>query len=306
MKLDTIFNRLGITNRTLSISRAMNINKQSLEGMFPNDETELVDYILQKIMTLDSRYPEYLYSIDSEFNVTLHPHDILLAIFIAADDFLRQYIMCKLSICQLAVPFLIPNLVKDKLLMPIWALQKIHKSGQMGTDVYRYGGYIVEIETKVVVFLRYGKSKLISKSQVLNQVLSDTGHSSFIHRNMEGSTKGKGNSQLLDGVAEILWYIPGTSQQNIFDKPVAFVNLLGDASEHNAQVSFLSSIASVIVPLIASEANDKAKGQLKMMIDGKPATVAVLLDKETKSVLKKKQIYMFSKKQGISVSLSYN
>ncbi|KAJ8377285.1 hypothetical protein AAFF_G00261340, partial [Aldrovandia affinis] len=89
-------------------------------------------------------------------------------------------------------------------------------------------------------------SSSLSKSQILNQVLSNPQqyHDTFVHRNMVcGDTPRK----ISNGLVEISWYLPcGNRNIDIFSEPVAITNLRGDLSDFQTQYSFLCRTSAAV------------------------------------------------------------
>ena len=174
-------------------------------------------------------------------NVTehvIHPMDGLLAVLYCADDFLRQDLMSRLVICQLAVPLLLPDPFEpQKLTFPMWALRSIVREWQIPNGTSREG-QLATYPSPLVSFLRIGKLHM-SKSHTLNTVISESGHSIFFHYNSDG---GSAKHLLVNGIVEVCWYLP-SKNETIFSDLVTFANLHGDARECPKQVQFLSKVS---------------------------------------------------------------
>ena len=61
----------------------------------------------------------------------VHPMDVQMAILHCADDFARQYILDKLSMCQFALPLLTPNPCNAQIEFSLWSLSQIQRQ-QLG------------------------------------------------------------------------------------------------------------------------------------------------------------------------------
>ncbi|XP_072553862.1 interferon-induced very large GTPase 1-like [Paramormyrops kingsleyae] len=187
----------------------------------------------------------------------IHPMDIHMAVFHCANDFLRQYMYTKLSACQFALPFLVPNPYTEDLEFPLWPLRHIKKSWKSMTSADNPGKYqtrqMFSTPVPVVSFLRLGTS-FTSKSQILNPVISKQRHNVFFNRHCKGSAP---NIMLMNGVVEIAWYCPGGKKDDIFDDCVAFLNLHGDAKEHQRQLQFLQAVSTVNVLLLSEQPQDE-------------------------------------------------
>ncbi|XP_069054298.1 interferon-induced very large GTPase 1-like [Lepisosteus oculatus] len=182
----------------------------------------------------------------------IHPMDVHMAVFHYSDDFLRQYLYTKLSTCQFTLPLLVPSPWTGALEFPLWALRQIKKSwccrepSERGSSVKHNCRDMFNAPVPTVSFIRLGSSS-VSKSQILNSVVSPKRHSVFFHRHCRGSSP---HCLLMDGVVEIAWYCPGGRKDDVFDSCVALLNLHGDASKHPEQLQFLQEVSVVNVVLI--------------------------------------------------------
>ncbi|XP_055765150.1 fibronectin-like [Salvelinus fontinalis] len=146
---------------------------------------------------------------DTEYSVTVctvlenGKQSQLVSTTLTTDGFLQQEMVQKMSMCQFAVPLLLPN-----------------------------------CDTKQITLMLLGESSL-SKSQILNKLLSNPQqyHDTFVHHDMEC---GDVPRQISDGLVEISWYFPcGNRNIDMFTKPVAVANLRGDIRSFETQFSFL-------------------------------------------------------------------
>ncbi|XP_030051402.1 interferon-induced very large GTPase 1-like [Microcaecilia unicolor] len=308
------------------------IDQSSLCERQPCTESELPFYYLKKLLMLDYR-ARYLVCkgvnemeqvIDNSFNTLeninelsdvdeffsdvnevthkpegncqtpVHPMDVHMAVFLCANNFMRQNLTIKLSLCQFALPLLITNPCTSEIEFPLWSFRQVKKRWQRGTkhkDLVTRSAiemissnsnkceekFISEIETPVVSFIRFGDS-VSSKSQILNSLLSKQKHDVFFHRHCRGSSK---EGLLMKGVVEIAWYCPGGKDDDNFDDCVAFTNLHGDAREHEPQLQFLQEIASVNVILLSeSDRNEKGKQILLHFFNSPKPLICLCADKE--------------------------
>ncbi|KAL0629427.1 LOW QUALITY PROTEIN: Interferon-induced very large GTPase 1 [Plecturocebus cupreus] len=84
------------------------------------------------------------------------------------------------------------------------------------------------VPTAIVSFIRVGNGLSASKSQIINCLLSK-------HKHDVGSRK---DCLLMEGVVEIYWFFLGGEDEDRFDNCVTFINLHGDAKEHEQQLTF--------------------------------------------------------------------
>uniref|UniRef100_A0A8C3TA40 VLIG-type G domain-containing protein n=1 Tax=Chelydra serpentina TaxID=8475 RepID=A0A8C3TA40_CHESE len=323
LKLENYYpNKMGMADIQI-------MHKTSLRDSHPSNESELPFYFLDKLLMLDYRVrylickddsktkqglantrntsddvDEPLDNLDDIFNDVneesnefaegnegqVHPMDIQMAIFHCADDFMRQYISTKLSLCQFALPLLVPDPCTSQIEFPLWSFCQVNKKWQSHEEFQNKTGIrkckdklIYQADIPVVSFIRFGASSF-SKSQLLNTLLSKQKHSIFFHRHCRGSIK---NCLLMEGVVEITWYCPGRDDDDRFDNCIAFTNLHGDAREHEQQVKFLQEIASVTVVLLSdTDRNEKGTKVLQDLLQSPKPFIFLCIDKERTSVNK--------------------
>ncbi|XP_044158117.1 interferon-induced very large GTPase 1-like [Bufo gargarizans] len=206
----------------------------------------------------------------------IHPMDLQMAIFHCANDFMRQYIYTKLSLCQFAVPMLVKNPSTKLIEFPLWSFQEVKKKWKAKSVANNK--CVTEAETPIVSFIRFGPSAS-SKSQIINWLISKQRHDIFYHRHCKGSTK---NSLLMNGITEIAWYCPGGKDDDAFDDCIAFTNLHGDARDHDKQVQFLEQISSVIVVLFNDRDAREGHGKivLQRLVRSPTPLICLIADKE--------------------------
>ncbi|XP_060032950.1 interferon-induced very large GTPase 1-like isoform X2 [Erinaceus europaeus] len=217
----------------------------------------------------------------------IHPMDIQMAILHCADDFARQYILGKLSICQYALPLLIPNPCNSQIEFSLWSLRQVRKNWQqaskLSNEKYNYTNQqMCRVSAPVVSFIRVGNGFSASKSQIMNCLLSKRKHDVFFHRHCKGSTR---DCVLMGGVVEICWFCPGGDEEDKFDKCVAFTNLHGDAKVYKQQLNFLLEISSIIVLLMSTSGDDKENRKfIQELSKSSPKSIVFLIDDREKVV----------------------
>ncbi|XP_028631424.1 interferon-induced very large GTPase 1-like [Grammomys surdaster] len=256
-----------------------NIKKQISVGC-SNQENEDFDPYEDVIKGNDS--PSYPSATESWPHI--HPMDIQMAILHCADDLTRQYILSKLSICQFALPLVVPNPNTSQNEFYLWSLRQIRKSWQDASKSLQDKSYshknqqICRVPTPIVSFIRVGNGLSASKSQIMNSLLSKRKHDVFFHRHCRGSSK---HCLLMEGVVEICWFCPAGQGEDIFDKCLTFTNLHGDAKEHRQQLSFLQDVSSLIVILMsASDINKKNKKLVRHLCQSSTPLICLIDDKE--------------------------
>ncbi|KAG6928785.1 putative protein 4070 [Chelydra serpentina] len=324
----SLIKRLGLENyhpRKMAKADFHVINQTSFQDNQPRTEGQLPLYFWQKLLMLDYRVRclvcrddsktkegtntpnatahvnESLDILDDLFNNVseevsesatsqkhVHPMDIQMAIFHCADDFARQYLSTKLSLCQFALPLLVPNPCTSQIEFPLWSFCQVKKKWSSHEKYDEETGikkckdkWVYQARTPLVSFIRLGTSSS-SKSQILNTLLSKQKHNIFFHRHCRGSSK---EGLLMKGVIEITWYCPGGKDDDSFDNCIAFTNLHGDAREHKQQVKFLLEIASVNVVLLSdADQNERGRKLLQDLLKSPKPFIFLCVDKETISV----------------------
>ncbi|XP_051679343.2 interferon-induced very large GTPase 1 isoform X1 [Oryctolagus cuniculus] len=276
------------------------INKTSFLSIQPRDEKELPYHFLEKLLVLDChlRYLVYRSNIDTISSVSqtltttesesklstfedffiikeaysttiqtcIHPMDIQMVIFHCADDFTRQYILTKLSICQFALPLLVPNPFNSQIEFPLWSLKQVRRSWKevekIGWEkkIRSYDNQLISWQPMhIVSFIRIGKFVSTSKSQILNSLLSKGKHDNFFHHHFREGNK---SCLLMEGIVEICWFCPGGRAQDRFENCIAFTNLHGNAETHEKQVKFLHEVSSVTVILLSMSDIEKMNNSI--------------------------------------------
>ncbi|XP_055972105.1 LOW QUALITY PROTEIN: interferon-induced very large GTPase 1-like, partial [Sorex fumeus] len=190
---------------------------------------------------------------------SIHPMDIQMSILHCADDFARQYILGKLSICQFALPLLVPNPCNSQVEFYLWSLSQIRRSWQQrkksSNEKNNFNNQqMCLVPTFIVSFIRVGNGFSASKSQIMNCLLSQRKHDIFFHRQCKGSNK---DCLLMGGVVEICWFCPSGLEEDRFDSCMTFANLHGNAKEYQQQLTFLQEVSSVLVILMANTDDDE-------------------------------------------------
>ncbi|XP_014392291.1 PREDICTED: interferon-induced very large GTPase 1 [Myotis brandtii] len=300
------------------------INKTSVYNSKPCSESELHQYFLQKLQVLDYELRYLLFRDDgdtqnqvnpsalnkdneafnpykylfedrdtpispspSKHRPHIHPMDIQMAILHCADDFARQYILSKLSICQFALPLLIPNPCSSHIEFSLWSFSQIRRSWQEARKSPREekinykNKQMCQVSTPIVSFIRVGNGFSASKSQIMNCLLSKRKHDVFFHRHCRGSTK---DCLLMGGVVEICWFCPGGEDEDRFDNCVTFTNLHGDAKEHKKQLTFLQEVSSLIVVLMSTSDDNKENQKIIHDLSQSPRPLICLVDNKDKNV----------------------
>ncbi|KAK7879749.1 hypothetical protein WMY93_030676 [Mugilogobius chulae] len=250
----------------LSMSTILQIDAKAINDEPVKSKTDMIWYFLKRLMmaNVTARNMEFdsdraesstelnLENLDdllkSSNSDMLNPLDIITALFLCSDGFVQQELSLKMSMCQFAVPLLLPNCDTNQCTLMLWALRDIVKkyrpkslSESKGFKEER----IVHAEIPMISFVRLGECSL-SKSEILNKLLSNSQqyHDTFVHRDMQS---GDCPRTISNGLAEITWYLPcGNRNIDIFDEPVAIVNLHGDIASFETQYAFLCQVSSAM------------------------------------------------------------
>ena len=280
----------------LSLTDAMTLRQDTLGTVHTTDQLPVLPYlIIQKIMMSDQRCRSCLYKVsssttqskptnsdsDSELSDSdsddmddnrLHPVDCMLTVLHCCDDILRQDLISKLSFCQLAFPFLLPNPVDDSITFLLWAMRSLFrgwKSKSTGGKEHR----IVSHHGPIVSFLRIGDSQS-SKSEILNAVIGGALQYFFNRKECEG---GDCERNFADGLVEMCCYFPSGKEDDCFSDPITYLNLRGDALKHHKQVKFLQRISFVNVVLITETNINESTVKVLQSLAEAPGGIIVLL-----------------------------
>ncbi|KAE8578133.1 hypothetical protein XENTR_v10023344 [Xenopus tropicalis] len=178
----------------------------------------------------------------------VHPLDLLCVLLHCSDPCLQQEIFLKMSMCQFAVPLLLPSWYGPSFTFMLWAMRDIVKKWRPPSSQDSKGfeeDNIVNISMPVFSFVRLGNCRT-SKSRILNRILSPAHpiQDFFLHREMDSGNVAR---KISDGLVEISWYFPRTTNtSNVFQEPAAVVNMRGDIKSGMAQFHFLCQVSSAV------------------------------------------------------------
>ncbi|XP_075141928.1 up-regulator of cell proliferation-like [Leptodactylus fuscus] len=261
-------------NSKLTLRNVLSIGLETLTHFNPKTIVDLPQHVLLNIIALDRNarkmeldnnvsHPES--SVDDDpfdfFDIkstgnrrskSIHPLDVLCAVLSCSNKCLQQELVSKMSMCQFAVPLLLPSGDGSGCTFMLWAMRDIVKKWRPQSLADSKGfreDNVVNIEMPIFSFVRLGPNKL-SKSKVLNQVLNPAQqhHDFFIHDNMEG---GNIERKISDGLVEMSWYFP-CGKSDVFFEPIAVANLRGDLESNWEQVTFLTKISSATFIFVES------------------------------------------------------
>ncbi|TFJ96190.1 aminotransferase [Platysternon megacephalum] len=260
-------------SRKLRMNDVLEINSGSLKDWTPQKLRDLPWHFLRKVMALNvtarstslrcgaphnqgTRVDEeeqginehiFFFS-DSDTKVSVNPLDLLCAVLLCSDSFLQQEILSKMSMCQFALPLLLPALDTPKCTLQLWAMRDIVRKWRPHSLAESRGfreESLVLTKMPTISFVRLGSCSF-SKSKLLNEVLSPSQqhHDFFIHQDL---SSGNVPRKIADGLIEISWFFPGGRKNlDLFPEPVAVTNLRGDIESHWLQFSFLTEVSSAV------------------------------------------------------------
>ncbi|XP_053717032.1 up-regulator of cell proliferation-like isoform X2 [Synchiropus splendidus] len=261
---------LGLTHLyedKLSLKTVLQIDKMNVSEEPPKSITDLPWYFLKKLMSVNvtarnakckgsphEAAPESaeldLSHLLDDLNLDNQPNplDIVTALFFCSDHFVRQEMALKMSLCQFAVPLLLPSVDSKQCTLLLWAMRDIVIKYRP-QSLSESKGFIEErtvlSQLPLLAFVRLGDCS-ISKSEVLNKILSNSQqyHDIFVHHNMEC---GNSPRKISSGMVEMIWYLPcGSKNMDHFKVPVSVANLRGDVESFDTQYSFLCQISTAL------------------------------------------------------------
>ena len=223
---------------------------------------------------------------EDDIEVLVHPMDSLLALILCSDNFLRQDLYIKLNNFQLAVPLLLPDPVSGTVTFPLWALRSIVRSWKCKVPESQsnesYKGRIVDCNAPIVSFIRFSHPGSYSKSEILNRVI-DGKKSFFFNYYCEGNSAER---KFADGLVEATWYLPSGEDSDRYNDVITFLNLRGNAGEHEKQLDFLSAQSSLLFIFLSNEDVEKYIDKIKCFVstEGK---VVFLCSESNQKILKR-------------------
>ncbi|XP_055743551.1 up-regulator of cell proliferation-like [Salvelinus fontinalis] len=270
--LKTLLHKLGLEKQypnQLTLRSLLEINKDSISDDAVDSLKAVPRYFLRKLLIVNADcrsctcLPEDESSIDlyrdedNEVNLL----DLITALFLCADSFLQQEMALKMSMCQFAVPLLLPPGTGSQSTLMLWALRAILKEWRPHALSESKGfeeGNIVFEQMPFISFVRLQDCSM-SKSQLLNNIFSSGQqiHNIFAHKDMDG---GAAPRTISGGLVEACWYLPcGSRNGDTFPEPLTVANLRGDICASQAQFSFLTQVSTAIFIFLDSVDEDERK-----------------------------------------------
>ncbi|CAH2308101.1 up-regulator of cell proliferation-like [Pelobates cultripes] len=259
----------------LTLQDVFNIGQESMNDIELRTVENIPWYFLQNVMALNvnarnttlkepaqsaktkdslSRFQCFNDDEETDLSDSVHPLDVLCVLLNCSDHFLQQEIITKMSMCQFAVPLLLPAGDGFNCTFMLWAMRDIVKRWRPHSLVDSKGfmeDNVVNIPMPTFSFVRLGKCTL-SKSKFLNHLLSPAHahYSIFVNQDMDCGNYPRNVS---DGLVEISWFFPGgTGNSETFPEPFAVSSLHGDLKYNLAQFTFLTQISAAVFVFIES------------------------------------------------------
>ncbi|XP_060735609.1 up-regulator of cell proliferation-like [Tachysurus vachellii] len=249
----------------LTLKSLLEINSASLSDKDVQSLHEIPEDFLRKLLMVNSDSRTVICAPDenketndlfAEQSCDSTPNllDVHAALFACADSFLQQEMALKMSMCQFAVPFVLPQGGHNQCTLMLWALRGILKEWRPHSMTESKGfveDSVVHAKIPMISFVRLSNCSL-TKSKVLNQVLKNSQQHQdfFCYQEMIG---GSAPRVISNGMVEICWSLPcGNKTIDVFPEPVVFANLRGDVCTFETQFSFLSQVSTAVFVFLDS------------------------------------------------------
>nr|XP_055051990.1 interferon-induced very large GTPase 1 [Misgurnus anguillicaudatus]XP_055051991.1 interferon-induced very large GTPase 1 [Misgurnus anguillicaudatus] len=244
----------------LDLTTLLYITTPSTEDEFPQDPTELSNAFLRRLWLYNPQARNtgcknvagaYGLNVEENTQCAINPLDLVAAVYMTTNSFLRREITYRMLQCNLAVPLYLPPVYPEKmgtvLLCPFRDVLGQWKSPSEGCNMKNMANSRMPFLSAV----RLGYCS-VSKSRVLNHVLGGPHelNQCFVNSDMEG---GQLPRVLSDGMVEVCWNLTsGDNRDSVFPCPVLVANLRGDAANYDKQTSLLCYTSAVLVVFCGS------------------------------------------------------
>ncbi|KAL0183048.1 hypothetical protein M9458_022423, partial [Cirrhinus mrigala] len=260
-------------DKKLTLQTVLQIGRNSVTDVPVQSPSDLPWLFLKRLMMLQRTARSFKRSLtdgteDSDWDddqeseldspQTMNPLDVLTAVFLCSDSFLQQLMIMKMSMCQFAVPLLLPNSDNNQITLMLWAMRdvvKIYRPHSLSDPSAFVEERIALSEIPLVSFVRLGRCN-ISKSEILNKLFSNPQQyiDTFVHFNTDC---GNINKKISNGLVEMAWYLPcGNKNIDVFPEPVAIANLRGDIQDFETQYTFLCEASAAVFVFFESQLLD--------------------------------------------------
>lgn len=244
----------------LDLTTMLYISTPCTEDKLPEDPTELSTAFLRRLWLYNPQARNthckkvagaYGLNVDENTPCAINPLDLVAAVSMTTNSFLRQEITYRMVQCNFAVPLYLPPVYPEKkgtvLLGSFRGVLGEWKSPSEKIIMKN----MANSRMPFVSAMRLGDCS-ISKSRVLNRVLGGPHklNECFVNSGMEG---GELPRVLSDGLVEVCWNLPsGGNHDNVFPCPILVANLRGDAAICEKQTSLLCYTSAVLIVFCGS------------------------------------------------------
>ncbi|XP_073403328.1 up-regulator of cell proliferation-like [Dendrobates tinctorius] len=184
----------------------------------------------------------------------VHPLDVLCGLFHCSDNFLRQEIIRRMSMCQVPVPLLLPAGEEGDGTFLLWAMRSIIMESVSPSLVELRAlteDSVVNIPLPVFSFVSLGKSQRTSIAEIMKQILTAAQQRSKNNCLQRVMDWGDMPGIISHGLVEISWFFPAYQiDMNPLENPFALANLNGDLQTSMRQFEFLTKVSSAVFILM--------------------------------------------------------
>ena len=204
----------------------------------PGSFKEIVWFFLRHIMRLDSNTRENCKvaasnnrendcNVDDYINEdsddddgdNVNPLDLIYAIFLCADDILRQELTDRMSKCQYAAPFILPSPESGTNprgnIVIHWGLKNIVRTFWDSASTTSTTETLVEMKAPLLTCIGFGED-MWWKSELLNKMICQHQQAFWY----PGLKNGDMKQSCSKGIVEVGWHLPGAHEDNVFPCPV--------------------------------------------------------------------------------------
>uniref|UniRef100_UPI00358FDE5C up-regulator of cell proliferation-like n=1 Tax=Myxine glutinosa TaxID=7769 RepID=UPI00358FDE5C len=202
-----------------------------------------------------SDFDDFCSSEKETTEIAVNPQDVTHAVFLCSDPFLQQELLRKMSMCQFALPFVIPDVINQKHVLLLHGLRSITKEWRPHSCDGK--GFIEDNMAvrplPIVSFVRVGQCSL-SKSTTINEILTDGKHDIFLHRDIDG---GNCPRKISEGMIEVSWYLPRGKDTDHFPEPFTVLNMRGDVTKQPpSHLQFLTQVSTAMFFVVENITED--------------------------------------------------
>lgn len=243
----------------------LGISAWTTEIKAPTEPKDLPKAFLQRLWLLssDARSPcckpssralnnnsrqEMTNGFGEEGHHAINPLDLVTAVFMSSNTFLQQEMAIRMMQCKFAVPLVLPSMDPEEpsqfLLWPLRGVMSTWTSHSLNNNSKVQEGNLASTYMPMISCMKFGHCD-VSKSQVLNRIVSGPCNETFLHKEMDG---GQMHRKLSEGLVEIGWSLPtGDAARDNFTVPVVISNLRGDASKNEKCLMLLCQASSAVI-----------------------------------------------------------